>query len=133
MAQDAPGLGGWEAAAFCRFGHEIIDWIADYLADPPTNPVLPAVAPGAVANALPAQAPEEGEGFEEILGDFRSLVLPATTQWNHPGFMAYFSSSGSAPGVLGELLTAALNVNAMLWRTSPAATEPEETVLGWLR
>jgi aromatic-L-amino-acid decarboxylase len=82
---------------------------------------------------LPAESPEHGESFETIFDDFERLIVPAVTHWNHPGFFAYFATSGSAPGVLAELLTAALNVQAMLWRTSPAATELEEVSLGWLR
>ncbi|MEX1183324.1 MAG: pyridoxal-dependent decarboxylase [Gemmatimonadota bacterium] len=119
--------------AFRRHGYAVIDRIAEYLAEPERWPVLPAVEPGTVRAALPTQAPEQGEPMEDLLADYDSLVLPATTHWNHPGFFAYFSISGSGPGILAEALTAALNVNAMLWRTGPAATELEETTLDWLR
>jgi aromatic-L-amino-acid decarboxylase len=118
---------------FRRDGYLLVDWIADYLTGSERYPVLPRIAPGDVRHALPAAAPEQGESFEAIFGDFERLLVPALTHWNHPGFFAYFASSGSAPGVLAEFLAAALNQQAMLWRTSPAATELEEVALGWLR
>jgi aromatic-L-amino-acid decarboxylase len=96
-------------------------------------PVLPRVAPGDVRRALPAAAPERGEPFEPIIADFERILVPALTHWNHPGFFGYFAITASAPGVLAEFLSAALNQQAMLWRTSPAATELEEVTLGWLR
>ncbi len=116
-----------------RFGREVADWIAAYLEEVGEKPVLPAVRPGELLARLPGSAPEQGEAMEEILEDFRRTVLPAVTHWNHPRFHGYFSISGSGPGILGEMLTAALNVNGMLWQTCPAATELELTVLGWLR
>ena len=118
---------------FRRHGHELVDWIADYLAKPERYPVLPRVTPGQLRDALPASAPEQGEAFEEIFRDFERLIVPALTHWNHPGFFAYFAISASEPGILAEFLSAALNQQAMLWRTSPAATELEEVTLGWLR
>jgi aromatic-L-amino-acid/L-tryptophan decarboxylase len=121
------------ADEFRRHGYAVIDRIADYLADPEQWPVLPPTRPGDVRRALPADAPEQGEPMDRMLADFDSLIMPNTTHWNHPGFLAYFSITGSAPGILGEALAAALNVNAMLWRTGPAATELEETTLDWLR
>ncbi|CAN5630861.1 pyridoxal-dependent decarboxylase [soil metagenome] len=122
-----------DPAEFRRHGYATVDRIADYLADPARWPVLPDIEPGQLRAALPADAPTNGEAMEDILADFDRLILPHTTHWNHPGFMAYFSISGSAAGILGEMLAAALNVNAMLWRTGPAATELEETTLEWLR
>jgi aromatic-L-amino-acid decarboxylase len=118
---------------FRRHAHLVADWIADYLEHSDRYPVLPAVAPGAIRTALPAAAPENGEPFDAIWDDFERVILPGITHWNHPGFFAYFAITGSAPGVLAEFLSAALNVQAMLWRTSPAATELEEVALGWLR
>ena len=120
-------------AEFRKHGYAVIDWIADYLEAPEKWPVLPAVRPGDVRRTLPASPPERGESMEEILGDFQKLIVPAITHWNHPAFMAYFANSATAAGVLGETLTAALNVNAMLWRTSPAATELEQLTMDWLR
>jgi len=118
---------------FRRHAHRLADWIADYLAHPSKYPVLAQIKPGTIASALPADAPTEGEAFESVLADFEKILLPGITHWNHPGFFAYFAITGSAPGVLAEFLSAALNVQAMLWRTSPAATELEEVTLAWLR
>jgi aromatic-L-amino-acid decarboxylase len=122
-----------DPAEFKRDGHALVEWIADYLAGSERYPVLPRVSPGDVRRALPASAPEQGGSFDDIMRDFERVIVPALTHWNHPGFFAYFASSGSAPGVLAEFLSAALNQQAMLWRTSPAATELEEVSLGWLR
>ncbi|MCS6816714.1 MAG: aminotransferase class I/II-fold pyridoxal phosphate-dependent enzyme [Blastocatellia bacterium] len=118
---------------FRRFGHQVVEWIADYLAGIERYPVLARVRPGEIRQRLSAHPPREGESLEVILRDFEQVVLPGITHWNHPGFMAYFAITGSGPGILGELLAAALNVNAMLWKTSPAATELEQVVLDWLR
>src|SRR5437762_4052025 len=122
-----------DTAAFRRHGHELVDWIAEYLEHSNVYPVLSRVKPGEIASALPAQAPEDPEPFEAIMADFERVLVPGLTHWNHPGFFAYFAISTSAPGVLAEFLSAALNQQAMLWRTSPAATELEEVALGWLR
>ncbi|MGH7444123.1 MAG: pyridoxal phosphate-dependent decarboxylase family protein, partial [Longimicrobiales bacterium] len=130
---DAAGIGDMDADAFRRFGHRLIDWVADYLEDPERWPVLARTTPGALVRALPDAPPEAPEPFERVLDDFEALIPPATTHWNHPGFFAYFGITGSGPGVLGELLAAALNVNAMVWRTGPAATELEQVTLDWLR
>jgi aromatic-L-amino-acid decarboxylase len=129
-----PGpLGDLGPEDFRRHAHRVVDWIADYLAHPDRFPVLSRAKPGDVRGALPPGAPEAAEPLDAILDDFERIVVPGVTHWNHPGFFAYFAISGSVPGILGELLAAALNVNAMLWRTSPAATELEEAVLDWLR
>ena len=118
---------------FRQQAHRLADWIADYLEDPGRYPVLSRVRPGDIRDALPARAPERGESFDAIFSDFERVILPGVTHWNHPGFFAYFAITGSAPGVLAEFLSAALNQQAMLWRTSPAATELEEVTLAWLR
>src|SRR5215470_16475885 len=120
-------------AEFRTSAHQVVDWIADYLEEVRRYPVLAQTTPGALKNALPQSAPEQGEPMEAILADFQKLIVPGITHWNHPRFFAYFSISGSGPGILGEMLTAALNVNHMLWKTSPAATELEQVTLGWLR
>jgi len=122
-----------DPADFRRHGHALVDWIAEYLAGAERYPVLPRVAPGDVCRALPAAAPEHGESFDAIFADFERVLVPALTHWNHPGFFGYFAITASEPGILAELLSAALNQQAMLWRTSPAATELEEVALGWLR
>ena len=110
---------------FRRHGHALVDWIADYFEHVERYPVLARVTPGDITAALPRTAPEDGEPFESIMADFERVLVPGLTHWNHPGFLAYFASTGSAPGVLAEFLCAALNQQAMLWRTSPAATELE--------
>ena len=122
-----------DPAEFRRHGYGLVDWIAEYLAGSERYPVLPRVSPGDVRAALPEAAPERGEPFDVIVADFERVIVPALTHWNHPGFFGYFAISASAPGVLAEFLSAALNQQAMLWRTSPAATELEEVSLGWLR
>ena len=134
MAPDRPGaLGDMGPDEFRRHGHALIDWVAAYLNESDRYPVLSRAAPGEIRGSLPEAPPEAGAPFDEIFSDFERLLLPGVTHWNHPGFFAYFAISGSGPGVLAELLSAALNVQAMLWRTSPAATELEEVALGWLR
>jgi aromatic-L-amino-acid decarboxylase len=122
-----------DTAEFRRHGHELVEWIADYLDHVERYPVLSRVEPGDITAALPASAPEDGESFDAIMADFERVLVPGLTHWNHPGFFAYFAITGSAPGVLAEFLSAALNQQAMLWRTSPAATELETVSLGWLR
>jgi aromatic-L-amino-acid/L-tryptophan decarboxylase len=117
---------------FRRHAYAAVDRIATYLAHPERWAVLPDIAPGAVRDSLPAAAPEAGEPMTALLEDFDRIILPNTTHWNHPGFMGYFGITGSAPGIIGELLASALNVNAMLWRTGPAATELEATAVAWL-
>ncbi|MGD1092126.1 MAG: pyridoxal-dependent decarboxylase, partial [Bryobacteraceae bacterium] len=118
---------------FRRAAHEVVDWMADYLRDIRDYPVLPKVEPGALIDRLPASLPEKGEPMEAILEDFRKLIMPGITHWNHPSFHAYFSISASGPGILGEMIASTLNVQHMLWKTSPAATELEQVTLGWLR
>jgi aromatic-L-amino-acid decarboxylase len=118
---------------FRQQAHHLADWIADYLEDPERFPVLSRVRPVEIRKALPAQAPQHGESFETIFADFERILVPGLTHWNHPGFFAYFAISSSGPGILAEFLSAALNQQAMLWRTSPAATELEEVSLAWLR
>ena len=133
MTGEAPPLGDMDPEAFRREAHRLADWIADYLADSGRFPVLARVAPGEITSALPSHAPADGEPFDRIFSDFERVLLPGITHWNHPGFFAYFAITGSAPGILAEFLSAALNVQAMLWRTSPAATELEDVTLVWLR
>jgi aromatic-L-amino-acid decarboxylase len=120
-------------AEFRRYGHEVVDWIADYLENIRDYPVLAQVKPGELIDRLPAAAPERGESMDTILEDFRQSIVPALTHWNHPRFFGYFAISGSGPGILGEMLAAAINSNGMLWRSCPAITELEQVTLGWLR
>ncbi|CAN5881420.1 pyridoxal-dependent decarboxylase [soil metagenome] len=125
--------GDMDPEEFRHHGRAAVDWIAAYLREIERYPVLAQVQPGEIAAQLPAEAPEHGVPMETILADFQRTLLPGITHWNHPGFMAYFGITASGPGIVGEALAAALNVNAMLWRTSPAATELEERALDWLR
>ncbi|MFO7695201.1 MAG: pyridoxal-dependent decarboxylase, partial [Vicinamibacterales bacterium] len=118
---------------FRRHGHAMVEWIARFMEDPDRFPVLAKVAPGDVRSALPDAAPEKAEDFEAIMADFDRILMPGMTHWNHPGFMAYFAITASAPGVLADFVASALNQQAMLWRTSPSATELEAVVMGWLR
>ncbi len=121
------------AEDFRRYGYQLIDWISDYLAHIEERPVLAQVAPGELVAQLPDAAPVHGEAMEAILADIDRLIVPALTHWNHPSFFALFATSTSAPGIFGEMLSAAFDVKAMLWRTSPASTELEEVTLNWLR
>jgi aromatic-L-amino-acid/L-tryptophan decarboxylase len=116
-----------------RDGQAAVEWVASYLEGMRELPVRAQVSPGDVRGALPASPPEQAEPFEAILRDLDEVIVPGTTHWNHPRFFAYFAITGSEPGILAELLSAAFNVNAMLWRTGPAATELEELVLDWLK
>jgi aromatic-L-amino-acid decarboxylase len=126
-------LGDIDSAEFRAAAHRAVDWIGDYLDTIRERPVLSQVSPGDIRRTLPVTPPDEGERLEVIFQDFERLVLPGITHWNHPRFFAYFGITGSAPGILAELLIAALNVNGMLWRTSPSATEVEEVACDWLR
>ncbi len=133
LAQQLDSTGDMDPEDFRYYGHQVVDWIADYLQDAGSYPVLAQTAPGDIRHALPGQPPAGPEAMEAILADFDRLLLPGITHWNSPGFMAYFAITGSGPGILGEMLSSALNINAMLWRTSPAATELEQVTLDWLR
>jgi len=117
---------------FRRHAHALADWAAGYFEQIETHAVLAQVSPGDVRKALPDRAPEHPEPFEDVIADLDRIILPAATHWNHPGFFAYFAITASAPGVLMDLVSSALNQQAMLWRTSPAATELEEVTLRWL-
>ncbi|MFQ5599703.1 MAG: pyridoxal-dependent decarboxylase [Candidatus Krumholzibacteriia bacterium] len=117
---------------FRRHGRAVVDWIADYYERIESCPVLSRVQPGEIRAELPRQPPERGEPFENVLADVERLILPGVTHWQSPSFFAYFPANASAPSVLGELLSAGLGVQGMLWATSPACTELETHVLDWL-
>jgi aromatic-L-amino-acid/L-tryptophan decarboxylase len=119
--------------AFRAAGHGVVDLIADYLERVDSYPVLPPIEPGTLGPLFPPAAPDRGEGIDTILEDYLRLVEPNATHWQHPGFLAYFATTASGPGILGEMLTAALGQNPMLWRTSPIGTELEGVVVSWLR
>ncbi len=133
MSAATPPRGDMPEADFRAAGHALVDWIADYLEHAGDLPVLAQVAPGDVSRALPAEAPAAGEPFARILADFERVIVPGLTHWNSPNFFAYFAITASGPGILADFLSSALNQQAMLWRTSPAATELESVTLGWLR
>ncbi|MGB7207847.1 MAG: pyridoxal-dependent decarboxylase [Pyrinomonadaceae bacterium] len=133
MAEQQTGLGDMPAEDFRRHGYAIIDFIADYFERIEEFPVLSQIEPDSLKNSLPRSAPEQGEDFGDIFADVEKLILPAVTHWNHPSFHGLFSTSTSSVGVFGEMITAAFDMKAMLWRTSPASTELEDVVLDWLR
>ena len=132
-AQQQTATGDMDPTAFRHYGYQVVDWIANYFEDVRKYPVLSRNTPRDIRHALPAQPPTQPEAMEAILADVDRILMPGITHWNAPGFLAYFSITGSGPGILGEMLSSALNVNAMLWRTSPAATELEQVTLDWLR
>jgi aromatic-L-amino-acid/L-tryptophan decarboxylase len=117
---------------FRRHGHATVDWIADYLARVDSLPVLSTVNPGEIRARMPACPPQEGEPFERILRDVETILLPGVTHWQSPHFFAFFPANNSGPSILGELLSAGLGVQGMLWATSPACTELETHVLDWM-
>jgi aromatic-L-amino-acid/L-tryptophan decarboxylase len=114
-------------------GYAAVDWAASYLERVDELPVLAQVKPGELSARLPASPPEAGEPFADVLRDLDELIVPALTHWQHPRFFAYFAVTASEPGVLAELLTAALQQNALNWRSSPASTELELRVVDWVR
>jgi len=118
---------------FKKYGYKIVDLISDYLRDIESLPVLPPIEPGDVKSKLPNFPPESGESFDSMIKDVSEFIIPGLTHWNHPGFMAYFNSTGSSPAILAEFLAAAFSVNGMLWKTAPASAELEEVTLNWLR
>src|SRR5258708_25338169 len=107
--------------------------MGDYMGDVREYPVVPRVEPGQLIDRLPASGPERGESMEAIFADFRDLIVPGVTHWNHPRFFAYFAISSSGPGILAEILAAAMNIQHMVWKAGPAATELEQVTLGLLR
>lgn len=117
---------------FRRQGHAVVDWIADYHSRIESFPVLSRVKPGEIRAQLPPRAPEQGEAFDAILADIDRVVLPGITHWQSPNFYAYFPANASGPAILGDLISAGLGVQGMLWSTSPACTEIETHVLDWL-
>ena len=121
------------AEEFRQYGYQLIDWIADFLSNSGSLPVFPNVRPGDISGKLPNSPPLKGEGMDEILADTDRVLMPGMVHWNHPRFFGYFTSSGSGPGILGELLSAAFNVNSMLWQACPSATELEQVTLDWLK
>ena len=117
---------------FRRYGHAVVDWIADYHSRIESFPVLSQVQPGEIRASLPANPPAQGEPFDKLLKDVERLILPGVTHWQSPNWFAYFPCNASGPGILGDLLSSGLGVQGMLWSTSPACTELETLVMDWL-
>ena len=113
--------------------HELVDWMADYLENLEQYPVKPDMKPGDIKSQLPSAAPANGEDFQAIFSDFKNIIVPGMTHWQHPGFFAYFPANNSEPSILAEMLTATMGAQCMLWLTSPAAEELEERTMEWLR
>ncbi len=118
---------------FRKNGHQLVDWVADYLKDIEKYPTLSQVNPGDVFKRIPEIPPQKGEAIENVLSDVDKILMDGITHWNHPGFMGYFNSTSSGPGILAELLTAGFGINGMLWKTSPAFTELEKAMMNWFR
>ena len=121
------------AEEFRQNGYKLVDWVADYLKDIEKYPPLSQVNPGDILKRIPETPPTKGEDIENVLSDVDKILIDGITHWNHPGFMGYFNSTSSGPGILAELLTAGLGVNGMLWKTSPALTELEKAMINWFR
>lgn len=126
-------LGDMPDEEFRQYGYRLVDWIADYFARLDELPVLSQIEPGWLKGNLPDSAPQQGEEFGAVIEDVERLILPAVTHWNHPNFHGLFSTSASSVAIFGEMLAAAFDMKAMLWRTAPASTELEDVVLDWLR
>ena len=122
-----------EKEMFREYGYKFVDWVADYFEEIEKYPVLSPIKPGSVLNQLPENPPCEGESLETIFEDFKKIIIPGITHWQHPSWFAYFPANNSPPSVLAELLTAGLGAQCMVWQTSPAAVELEERVMEWLR
>ncbi len=131
--QDRQSLGDTPPDEFRKQLHEIADWIADYRENIGERPIAPNIKPGAILAQLDNLPPETGTSLDDIFADLYRVIIPGVAHWAHPQFMSYFGCTTTSPGILAEMITGALNVNAMTWRTSPAATELETLVLDWLR
>ena len=118
---------------FRKYGHELVDWLADYMDGVESYPVVSPVKPGEIKSRIAGSPPATEEPMDRIIADFQNLILPGITHWQHPGWFAYFPANNSPPSVLAELLTAGLGAQCMIWQTSPAAAELEEVVMQWLR
>lgn len=126
-------LGDLSADAFRAHLHRVADWVADYRETIAQRAITPVVGPGDVASRFPSEVPAAGIPIEDILGQIDTVIVPGIVHWGHPAFLGYFGSTSNGPALLGEIVAAALNVSAMTWQTSPAATELETVVIGWIR
>lgn len=118
---------------FRQFGYQFVDWVAEYLEEVEKYPVMSQVKPGEIKAMLPSNPPAQPEPMEHIFRDFKKIILPGITHWQHPSWFAYFPANNSPASVLGEILTAGIGAQCMIWQTSPAAEELEDLVLDWLR
>jgi aromatic-L-amino-acid decarboxylase len=118
---------------FRRFGHRLVDWVADYRETLESRPVMSRARPGEIRARFPSAPPERGGRFEEIFAALDERVMPGITHWNHPSFFAYFPSNTSLASILADIVASGLGAQGMSWQTSPAATEVEEVVMDWLR
>ena len=118
---------------FRKYGHQIVDWMADYLENIEKYPIKSQVTPREIINKLPLAAPIKGEEFEQIFADFEEIIIPGITHWQNPSFFAYFPANSCYASILAEMITATLCAQCMIWETSPAAAELEERVIEWLR
>jgi len=135
VKNEGPGVDGsyhMSPDDFRRYGHEVIEWVAHYLESVGDRPVVSSVEPGEIRSMLPDAAPEQPEPFDAVLADLDRVVIPGITHWQSPGWFGYFPANSSPPSILGELVSAGLGVQGMLWSTSPAATEIEQVVADWL-
>src|SRR5262245_52057674 len=117
---------------FRAAGHRIVDWIADYRAGVATRPVMPPTKPGEIRRQLPAHPPELPESFDALVRDLDAIVAPGLLHWQHPSFFGYFPCNGSLSSVLGDYVSTGLGVLGLAWQASPALTELEEVVTGWM-
>ena len=113
--------------------HEMLDWVINFLNNNEDFNVLPDIEPGEIYNTQKTSPPDSGQGLEHVFNAFKEQILPGITHWNHPGFSAYFNSSATLPSVMAEMISAAVNTNTMLWKSSPAGTEIEQKTLEWLQ
>lgn len=127
------GQVGMDIKEFRKLGYSFVDWVADYLENVGDLPVMAQVQPGEIKSKLPQEPPEKGESMEALFEDFKRIILPGITHWQHPAWFAYFPANNSPPSILAELLTAGIGAQCMIWQTSPAATELEEVVMEWLK
>lgn len=118
---------------FRKYGHQMVDWIADYYENIESLPVKSRVSPGEIFKRIPSEAPFKGESFENIFEDFQKIIMPGITHWQHPNFHAYFPANSSFPSLLAEMLMSAMGTQCMIWETSPAAAELEEQVMNWIK
>ena len=116
-----------------KYGHEFIDWMADYLGNIEQYPVVSQVNHGDILKQLPDSPPDKSESMDSIMNDFKNIIIPGMTHWQNPSFHAYFPANNSVPSILAEMLTATLGAQCMIWQTSPAAAELEERVMSWMR